>query len=136
MLNVQNSVCSIRVLLFAVPDDSDDRLSTLENYREERRLDGSRDYSQFREGGRFASIANYTNATPYFSAWNLWSGLVKLPASLPVQAFAVYTFNKHWAAKLSCLNILNKYYAEGYSGLIQGSQGLPRTVGLEIDYKR
>jgi len=90
----------------------------------------------FRQGGRFASVANYTNATPYFSAWTAWSGLVKLPASLPIQAFANYTFNRHWAVKLSCLNVLNKYYAEGFSGLIQGSQGLPRTFALEIDCRR
>ena len=57
-------------------------------------------------------------------------------AGTPVQGFAVYTFNKHWAAKLSCLNIFNEYYAEGYTGLIEGMEGLPRTFALEIDYKR
>ena len=86
-----------------------------------------------RQGGRFASTGSYTGAT--FAPFTQRSGLVKLPAGTPVQAFVSYVFSKHWAAKLSCLNVLNQYYAEGYSGLIQGEEGLPRTFALEIDWK-
>jgi len=86
-----------------------------------------------RQGGRFASTGSYTGAG--FPAFTQWSGLVKLHAGTPAQAFVNYTATKHWAFKLSCLNILNEYYAEGYSGLIQGEEGLPRTFQFEVDWK-
>jgi hypothetical protein len=37
----------------------DDAMTELDNHREERRLDGSRDYWQFREGGQFGSHPSY-----------------------------------------------------------------------------
>jgi hypothetical protein len=40
-------------------DDGDDRAASVDNYWEERRLDGSRDYSQIREDGRFGSHPSY-----------------------------------------------------------------------------
>jgi hypothetical protein len=40
-------------------DDSDQRVAPVDNYWEDRRLDGSRDYSQIREDGRFGSHPSY-----------------------------------------------------------------------------
>lgn len=40
-------------------DDNDERVASVDNYWEERRLDGSRDYSQIREDGRFGSHPSY-----------------------------------------------------------------------------
>jgi hypothetical protein len=40
-------------------DDTEDGFSEINNHREERRLDGSRDYSQVREEGRFGSHPSY-----------------------------------------------------------------------------
>ena len=42
-----------------VQDDADERLSSIDNHWEERRLDGSRDYWQIREEGRFGSHPSY-----------------------------------------------------------------------------
>jgi len=41
------------------PAEDDAVVGELDNYREERRLDGSRDYSQFREEGKFGSHPSY-----------------------------------------------------------------------------
>ena len=41
------------------PENKDDELNERTNYWEERRLDGSRDYWQVRESGRFGSHPSY-----------------------------------------------------------------------------
>jgi outer membrane receptor protein involved in Fe transport len=46
-----------------------------------------------------------------------------------------YAFDRHWAARLTCQNILNQAYVTGDSNAYAANASVPRTFIIELDYK-
>ncbi len=86
-----------------------------------------------RYGGRWMSTVNYIDAP--FSAYTVWSGMLKMETGTPMNVFVSYLFNKHFMVKLTCDNALNQDFAEGGVQADYISVAMPRTFLLELNYK-
>jgi len=86
-----------------------------------------------RIGGRWVGLSGMNNAV--FTAYNLWSGEVKVASTEAWDAFVTYAYNPHLSFKFDCENILNKAFPQAAQTLLAADASIPRNYYFEATYK-
>ncbi len=86
-----------------------------------------------RVGSRWISTAGARNAV--FDDYATRTGSLKLKSGTLWNGFVNYTVNRHWSARLNCVNILDEIYSQGQNSIVVSDPSTPRTFNLEIEHK-